>query len=167
MLVVQALPAKFPISAMARRLLTLAAVGVAHCHSVSFPVPNCSLKSLALPAIQGIKILATETRSVKNYTFVNPEVANATAAGFFNFCNVTVIYTHPGWHDTVTLITYLPEDWNGRFLTLGGAAMAAGGEALLHLLPTITPLLKRKFAISTTDGGHPSTLEAAVDVNPP
>ena len=155
------------MSTMARRLLALAAVGEAYRRSVPFPAPNCSLERLALPAIQGIEIVAADIRSVANYTFVNPDVANATAAEFFDFCNVTVTYTHPGWHDTVTLITYLPEDWNGRFIALGGAGMAAGGEALLHLLPTITPLLKQKFAISTTDGGHPSDLDAAVDVNPP
>lgn len=152
---------------MLSTLLTLTAVGAAYCHSVSFQSPNCSLESLVLPAIQGIEILSIQTQSVRNYTFVNPEVADATAADFFDFCNVTVIYTHPGWHDTINLITYLPVDWNGRFLALGGGGMAAGGEALLHLLPTITPLLRRKFAISTTDGGHPSDLNAAVDVNPP
>ena len=139
---------------MARRLLTLAALGVAYSHSLSLPAASCSLKSLAISAIAGIKILATEVQSVTNYTFINPDVANATAADFFDFCNVTVVYTHPGWNDRVNLITYLPEDWNGRFLAVGGAGMAAGGEALLHLLPTITPLLKRKFAISTTDGGR-------------
>lgn len=152
---------------MAATLLVLAAVGVAHCHAASLPSPNCSLSSLTLPAVPGIKILSTEATSVRNYTFVNREVANATAADFFDFCNVTVVYTHPGWNDTINLITYLPDDWNGRFLAVGGAGMAAGGEALLHLLPTITPLLKRKFAISTTDGGHPSDLAAAVDVDPP
>jgi len=150
-----------------RLVLILATAGVAHCHSSSYPAPSCSLKSLVLQAVEGVQILATEAYSVKNYTFVNPEVANATAADFFDFCNVTVVYTHPGWNDRVHLITYLPEDWNGRFLAIGGAAMAAGGEALLHLLPATTPLLKLKFAISTTDGGHPSDLDAAVDVNPP
>ena len=155
---------------MARRLLTLATVGVAHCYSASLPAPNCSLKSLALPATQheGIEIVTTEVQSVTNYTFFDLTVANATAADFFDFCNVTVTYTHPGWNDTINLITYLPADWNGRFLALGGAGMAAGGEALLHLTPgTITSQLKRKFVISTTDGGHPSDLYAASDVDPP
>ncbi|KAK5656774.1 hypothetical protein OQA88_4322 [Cercophora sp. LCS_1] len=94
-------------------------------------------------------------------------MATATAADYLDFCNVTITYTHPGWGDTVNLITYLPADWNGRFLALGGGGMAAGGEMLLHLLPNYTPLLRRRFAISTTDGGHPSDLNAAMDVNPP
>ncbi|KAK0627428.1 Tannase/feruloyl esterase [Immersiella caudata] len=94
-------------------------------------------------------------------------VANATAADYFDFCNVTIIYTHPGWDDAVTLITYLPARWNGRFLALGGGGMVAGGEALLLIQPTITLVLGRGFAVSTTDGGHPSDLDAGVDVNPP
>ncbi|KAK0622323.1 Tannase/feruloyl esterase [Immersiella caudata] len=156
---------------MAYRLLALAvAFGrAAHCQSVPLAAPGCSPESLGLAAAtNGIKILSSKTHSVTNYTFVNDQVENVTAADFFDFCNVTLSYTHPGWNDTVHLTTYLPPDWNGRFLALGGGGMAAGGEALLHLSPKlVTMLLKRRFAISTTDGGHPSDLEAAVDVNPP
>lgn len=97
---------------------------------------------------------------------INPEVTNATAAHYFNFCNVTLIYEYPGWNDSVQLTTYLPEDWNGRFLALGGGAMAAGGERLIHLFPTITLVMGLKFPVSTTDGGHPSDLDNAVTMDP-
>jgi feruloyl esterase len=130
------------------------------------PASNCSPNTLALSDITGIRIVSTEAHNVKNYTFINPEIANATAADHFNFCNVSVTYNHPGWNDTVHLVTYLPEEWNGRFLAVGGGGMVAGGEALLHAQSTITPLMRQKFAISTTDGGHPSTLEEGMNVDP-
>ncbi|KAF2005689.1 tannase and feruloyl esterase [Amniculicola lignicola CBS 123094] len=155
-----------------KSLLTLFAAGVVHCHTTehttSLPASKCSPDVLALPAIEGIQILSAEAHSVKNYTFVDPLLANATAPDYFDFCNVTFIYAHPGWNDSVQLTTYLPEEgWNGRFLALGGGGMAAGGEPLIHLYFTlVTPLMRQKFAISTTDGGHPGSLEEAVNVDP-
>jgi hypothetical protein len=151
---------------MAIRLILLLAFAVARALTLLLPTSNCSSQRLTNLVVKGIQIVSAEARSVKNYAF-KTQTANATATEVFNFCNVTFIYTHPGWNDTVNLITYLPEDWNGRFLALGGGGMASGGEALLNLDSTIILLMRRKFAISTTDGGHPSDLESAVSVNPP
>lgn len=154
---------------MRRRLLPTFAFGASVLAATNSTITSCgcSPQRFAAPAIKGIEFLSVQAYLVKNHTFVNPELVNATAADYFTFCNLTYIYTHPGWHDAVTLITYLPDDWNGRFLALGGGGMAAGGEALLYLESTIITVLGKKFAVSTTDGGHPSDLEAAVDVNPP
>lgn len=153
---------------MALMLLTLFifAFDIAHGNPTSLQASDCSPDSLALPAINGVQILSTEAYSVKNYTFVDPTRANATAADYFNFCNITIVYRHPGWNDSVQLTTYLPEDWNRRFLALGGGGMAAGGEPLIHLESPITLVMRLKFAVSTTDGGHSSSLEEAVNVDP-
>lgn len=148
-------------------LFVLGLTGVARCGCTPPATPvDCTTANL-VPAIPGIEMLSVSASAVTNYTFIDPGIANATAADYFDFCNVTLIFTHPGWHDSVTVITYLPTHWNGRFLALGGGGMAAGGEALLRLQSTITPMMRRRFAISTTDGGHPSDLDASVDVNPP
>ena len=151
---------------MALRLIALFALAVAQGRSASLPASDCSPTRLTVPAIKGIRILSTEAHSVKNYTFVDATVANATAADFFDFCNVTIIYSHPGWNDKVQLTTYLPENWNGRFLALGGAGMAAGGEALLHSESPITALMRLKYAISTTDAGHTSDMMEAMNPDP-
>jgi hypothetical protein len=150
---------------MALRLLAIAAAAMAH--TPSLPVSDCSSRIQDLPEFKGVRIISFEAHSVKNYTFVDPTTADATAADFFDFCNVTITYTHPGWNDTVNLITYLPGEWNGRFIALGGGGMLAGGEALLHVESSITPIMRMNFAVSTTDGGHPSDLDSGMSVDPP
>lgn len=64
-------------------------------------------------------------------------------------CEVNVTYTHPGQNDTITAIMWLPEDWNGRFMGVGGGGWGTGqGRTTLH-----RPAADGYAAI-ITDGGH-------------
>lgn len=67
----------------------------------------------------------------------------------FEFCNVTVVYTHPGAGDTITVQVLLPrKGWNKRFLAAGGGGWATGIFEFLF-----APLAKG-YAAAGTDGGH-------------
>jgi transcription elongation factor len=75
------------------------------------------------------------------------ELAGATAST----CAITIVYTHPGWNDTITTYAWLPSsDWNGRLMGIGGGAWAAGNTVHAAL-----PVVKG-YAAVTTDGGHES-----------
>ncbi|KAH0428392.1 feruloyl esterase b [Colletotrichum camelliae] len=94
-----------------------------------------------------------------NYTYV-PGIFGAGLPGSkpvpdLNFCNVTVTYTHPGWHDTVNVKTLLPIDGgNGRFTGVGGGNLATGGGEVAGFL--MMPIMASGYATATTDGGHSS-----------
>ena len=68
-----------------------------------------------------------------------------------NFCNVSISYTHPGQNDLINVRIWLPSnDWNGRFMGVGGGGYSTG--------PTSdSPLangLSLGYSVATTDGGH-------------
>ncbi|KAH7311525.1 Tannase/feruloyl esterase [Stachybotrys elegans] len=64
-------------------------------------------------------------------------------------CKVTIQHTHPGWNDTVTSYVWLPsEEWNGRFVGVGGGGWAGGRVDGLGYH------VARGYAAVTTDGGH-------------
>ncbi|KAJ9662466.1 hypothetical protein H2198_001355 [Neophaeococcomyces mojaviensis] len=75
-----------------------------------------------------------------------------------NFCNVSISYTHPGWNDVVTIVTYLPfkDHWNGKFMATGGGGYVTGGESIAQF--SMIPGLVSGYAVSTTDGGHQLTI---------
>jgi hypothetical protein len=68
------------------------------------------------------------------------------------FCNVAVLYTHPGQHDYITIEEWLPLDnWNGRFLAVGGGGWSPGRGAVG--LPGLMAGLDAGFVTVTTDAG--------------
>jgi hypothetical protein len=72
-------------------------------------------------------------------------------------CKVTIQHTHPGWNDTVTSYIWLPaENWNSRFLGMGGGGWATGN------LDNLGYAVWQGYAAVTTDGGH--TNEVADDL---
>ncbi|TQN68002.1 putative feruloyl esterase [Colletotrichum shisoi] len=114
---------------------------------------------LSLPDITGVRILSIEASKQRNYTYIpGPFAAGLpgplTPIPGLNFCNVTVTYTHPGWHDTVNVNTLLPAAgrWNGRFAGIGGGNLATGGGTVAEFL--MMPIMASGFAAATTDGGH-------------
>jgi feruloyl esterase len=67
------------------------------------------------------------------------------------FCEVAgVISPVPG--SSIAVVYRLPQNWNGKFLGLGG-----GGWAGDIKLSTAEPGLTRGYATAQTDGGHPGT----------
>ncbi len=68
-----------------------------------------------------------------------------------SFCEVVgVISPAPG--SSIGVVYRLPQNWNGKFLGLGG-----GGWAGDIKLGTAEPGLTRGYATAQTDGGHPGT----------
>jgi feruloyl esterase len=67
-----------------------------------------------------------------------------------NFCNVSVVYTHPDEQDTLRVWVWLPLDtWNGRLQGLGGGGFVGG------LIPgSLAGAVNDGYAAVSTDGGH-------------
>jgi hypothetical protein len=68
-----------------------------------------------------------------------------------SICAVSITYTHPGYDDSITTITWLPtsKDWNGRFLGVGGGGWGTGLGNLTLARPS-----SEGYAATLTDGGH-------------
>ncbi|TVY85007.1 putative feruloyl esterase [Lachnellula suecica] len=67
-----------------------------------------------------------------------------------SFCDVTIVLTHPGGNDTVTVEIWLPTTgWNSRFQATGGGGFSSGiGSALLG------PAVAQGYSAASTDGGN-------------
>ena len=122
----------------------------------------CNPTTFANVDFSGIDIIDLSVRPQNNYTFI-PDPSLATPPldkplPGLNFCNVTITYDHPGWNDSIVTSIYLPIDWNGRYVANGGAGLTTGGIGLLST--GIMGQLNEGFAVSTTDGGHSSSLFA-------
>jgi feruloyl esterase len=74
-----------------------------------------------------------------------PTITNKTV----EVCQLTVNYTHPGWNDKVTTWISLPvENWNGRFLGMGGGGWVMG------TLDALSQAVFGGYAAASTNGGH-------------
>ncbi|KAI2615413.1 tannase and feruloyl esterase [Hypoxylon sp. NC1633] len=121
-----------------------------------------SIYSLCQPstfshAALGSHVLSVEASIIDHFSLSVPaslrftapasELVNAT------FCNVTVVYTHPGENDAVGVETWLPpsEDWNELFLGVGGGGFGAGRFNLSYA--TMAGFLADGYASVTTDAG--------------
>ena len=75
---------------------------------------KCSPAGLSLPDITGVSILSIEALEQCNYTYVPGPFAaglpDSSPIPDLNFCNVTVTYAHPGWHDYINVNILLPTD---------------------------------------------------------
>lgn len=72
------------------------------------------------------------------------------------YCEVTVVLTHPGAGDRVTVNVWLPVDgWTGRFQGVGG-----GGYAMSQGAFALAEAIKLGYAAAATDGGVDSDFES-------
>ncbi|KAI1418397.1 tannase and feruloyl esterase [Hypoxylon sp. FL1857] len=122
---------------------------------------RCSPAGLSLPDITGVSILSIEALDQRNYTYIPGPLAaglpESSPIPNLNFCDVTITYTHPGWHDTININILLPTDnWNVRFASVGGGVFATGGGQVAEFLTM--PIMALGYATATTDGGHTSDL---------
>jgi len=131
----------------------------------------CHSHSIHLPDFPDLKVLSLDATLVKDYTFIlDPFILDPEAqvpVSVPDFCNVTVAYTHPGWHDVVTINAYLPdkEEWNGRYMANGGGGLVTGGVATEG--SSMLPGLAHGYAVATTDGGHESSLSGYAPTDVP
>jgi len=72
-------------------------------------------------------------------------------------CEVKIQYTHPGQNDTINVVVWLPlEDWNGRFVAVGGGGYSTGSGTTSLAIPVWLG-----YSAAFTDGGHTnSSLDA-------
>jgi len=110
---------------------------------------NCSTLGIATPSLPGGKILSFTAQPVANYSF-STSAFSAEVKAPIEFCNVTIIYTHTGWNDTIITTVWLPlKGWNGRFIGTGG-----GGLATRSADNTLAIEVAAGRAAVATDGGH-------------
>ncbi|CAK4021952.1 Hypothetical predicted protein [Lecanosticta acicola] len=101
--------------------------------------------------VQAVEILAKEVTKWNEYETSFPALPPLPIhpPPPVSFCNVTVLYTHPGLNDTIRATTWLPlKDWNHRFLGQGGGGWCAGHEGALAYGVALG------FASVNTDSGH-------------
>ncbi|CAG7954954.1 unnamed protein product [Penicillium olsonii] len=104
--------------------------------------------SLSLPSIDVLSIdakLNNASFDVDDSTNAYPVATNKTV----EVCQLTVNYTHLGWNDNVTTWISLPVDnWNGRFMGMGGGGWIMGTRGRL------SQAVFGGYAAASTNGGH-------------
>ncbi|KAL5339385.1 Tannase/feruloyl esterase [Aspergillus crustosus] len=123
--------------------------------TLSFPASaalTCSPASIPKPDILGASIIDVHANEAHNYTSVSIGPGSNDGGKYtISFCNVTVVYTHPGWNDTIHTQVWLPlENWNGRFQAIGGGGYSTGFGSVY-----LTYAVAQGFAAASTDGGVP------------
>ncbi|KAH8705352.1 putative feruloyl esterase [Talaromyces proteolyticus] len=104
---------------------------------------------LTAPNVPGATVLSINGTERWNYTVPALRPFLLSPVSGLNFCDVTVLLTHAGAKDQVTVKVWLPlQDWNGRFQANGGSAYAAGEFDL-----TLGPTVKAGYSSSSTDAG--------------
>lgn len=132
---------------MLRHTLVLFFPFLALSAAVNPTVLNCNAAALPEPKVFGGSILSIDAVHVVDSTL-------STSA--ISFCNVSVVYTHPGQNDTINVWLWLPSTWNGRFQGVGGSGWTTG------LQPTsMINAIGQGYAAVTTDGGHSSAASVA------
>jgi feruloyl esterase len=116
---------------------------------------SCNPTDLALPSFPDLQITTLLATPVHNLTakaqpwIIPPLIYDPSST--IDFCNVTILYTHPGQNDSVTLTVWLPltrAAWTGRFLGQGGGGWKAGDPAQL------SPVVSLGYASASTDAGR-------------
>jgi hypothetical protein len=117
--------------------------------NMSAPCAPSSFSTLSLPSISVTNITASLT---SNYSL--PASADLSPNHYpedvinLNVCEVNITYTHPGQNDSINVFVWLPTNWNGRFMGLGGGGWDTGS---LIALPWPA---SKGYVAATTDGGH-------------
>ncbi|KAF2137061.1 uncharacterized protein K452DRAFT_291853 [Aplosporella prunicola CBS 121167] len=121
---------------------------------------NCNPATFMNISLPGGAVLDTIADPIYNLPTVPTENALVpplpSPPETISFCNVTVLYTHPGQNDTITVTIWLPlEGWNSRLIGVGG-----GGFLTRLLDDALGSALQHNYSVVATDGGH------ALDADP-
>jgi hypothetical protein len=110
-------------------------------------IPCSSITDIDVP---GAQILSITGNVVLNYTVAAAPPVLASPITGLNFCNVTVVLTHPGGNDTVTNTFWLPTSgWNSRFQVPGGGGFSTGFGSF-----GLAPALQGGYSAGSSDGGN-------------
>lgn len=113
-----------------------------------------AVTSLAAAVVKGSAALspAISCSSIVAPQLEGGSITNITAVQRATWCAINVYITHDNASDSVNVLTWLPDDWNGRYQGTGGSGATAGGSASALLSPMLAG-----YAAGTTDAGLPST----------
>ncbi|OIW33194.1 tannase and feruloyl esterase [Coniochaeta ligniaria NRRL 30616] len=138
---------------MARRRLGQLVLCLGLC-DVSQAVEDCSTGAFTYPDVFGAEFVSLSAAPVEDWKLntTTPEGALIPTSGL-SFCNVTLLYHHPGQNDNTNVQVWLPlQGWNERFVGVGGGGFAAGKLNGENLAATVN----LGYAASVTDAGHDS-----------
>lgn len=125
-------------------------------HAMSGLVRNCIPETFSGLSLTGSHITSVLTNVVQNATFQfdqalrfdQPEIPTS----YFDYCNVTIAYSHSEENDTIIIETLLPvQDFNERLIAVGGAGFVAG-RGLLQQWQMLANIAEG-YATVTTDAG--------------
>ncbi|KAH8909433.1 tannase and feruloyl esterase [Coniochaeta sp. PMI_546] len=122
--------------------------------SKSQAIEDCSTGAFRYPDVFGAEFVSLNAAPVRNWKLntTTPEGALIPTSGL-SFCNVTLLYHHPGQNDNTNVQVWLPlQGWNERFVGVGGGGFAAGKLNGENLAATVN----LGYAASVTDAGHDS-----------
>lgn len=135
---------------MLRSVLLLVSLSLGFASAWESEQAPCSSLSTAEWQVPGIEIVSITSENRRNASIFSDEFLPFTLDEL-DFCDVTVILTHPGTDDRVKVSVWLPLDgWNGRFQATGGGGYATGFFKFM-----LGPAVKSGYAAASTDGGHP------------
>ncbi|KXH69267.1 tannase and feruloyl esterase [Colletotrichum salicis] len=125
---------------------------------------SCAPATFGNVSLFGAEILSLQTNLVTNYTISVPSSVRFTQPSIevqnASFCNITVIYTHPGQGDIITFESWLPaEGWNGRLQAVGGGGWVAGRSDPFY--NAMGGAVGDGYATITTDAGLGNSLDAS------
>lgn len=125
------------------RLITLASSTLIITFAIAHtPCSSVHARDIVVPGANVVSISGIEA--------TNATVDTVPPTHGLNFCNVSVILTHPGVNDSVLVEVWLPtKDWNGRFQATGGGGFASGASYIF-----LAPAIAAGYAASQTDGGN-------------
>lgn len=108
---------------------------------------------VAATAPTGTRVLSVTAVAQPGGTVTLPNLP--PVSGVPAYCDVSVVLTHPGAGDRVTVKVSLPQDrshWNGRFQATGGSAYLAGDLNGIIATPLLDGV-KNGYATAATDAG--------------
>ena len=118
---------------------------------------RCISQTFTNPSIFGLETVSITANVVSSWTLDVADIAFSLSGSIhaqngtqFDFCNVSLATTHPGWGDLINTEVWLPlQDWNGRMVMTGGGGLSTGLS-----LPDMTIAMSDGFSSVSTDGGH-------------
>lgn len=120
------------------RLQDASTVAFAAAASATSLADVCTVDNVksALPSngtILGLNVLPAQSIAsvVYNATSSGGMTSTSSSSSTFNYCNVTITYTHPGKDDTVVVRYALPDpsDYKSRFYVAGGGGYSLSSDA--------------------------------------
>lgn len=94
------------------------------CKSRNDSILRYQASTFGTPEVLGVEVISVTAEPFYNFTVANYEMGQGLVT-IPPQCYVNIAYTHPGFNDVVNTQYRLPlEEWNGRFVGLGGGGFA-------------------------------------------